>query len=111
MSAGLYDLIPESKPVDWKKMSREYPKIKAKLTRAQRHGTEFDVLAAVERFLEMSAECGCMPDDWPRWRNALEDAWEVILRQFDEFGEDLYDNAGAASPVRRFQLAAARFGV
>jgi hypothetical protein len=68
------------------------------------------VLAAVERFVAVSDEVGCMPDDWPRWRNALEDAWDDFQRTtLDEFGDDVFDHSGDASPVRRFQRAAVRF--
>jgi hypothetical protein len=106
---GLYDLVPASRPIDYDRMNREYPKVKAALTRAVNSGYETKVLEAVERFLALSDEVGCMPDDWPRWRNALEDAWRSIERQLDEFGDDLYDAAGEASPVLRFQRAAVRF--
>ena len=107
---GLYDLLPESRPIDYKTMSREYPKLKSALTRAENGGEPIRVLAAVERFIAVSDEVGCMPDDWPRWRNALEDAWRDFQRTtLDEFGDDVFDGSGDASPVRRFQRSAVRF--
>jgi hypothetical protein len=107
---GLYDLVPASRPIDYDRMNRELPKVKGALTRAKNAGDPYAVLVAVERFLELSREVGAMPDNWPLWRNALEDAWREFQRTtLDEYGEDVFDGSGEASPVLRFQRAAVRF--
>ncbi len=106
MTTGLYDRIPQSQPIDYAMMKREYPKLKSALTRAtNRHDWEA-TLRAVERFLAVSHDVGCMPDDWPRWRNALEDAWRTFSREWED-DLDLSDIPGGF--VDRFQRAAARF--
>lgn len=103
---GLYDLLPEPRRIDYDRMQREYPKVKAALTRAQNRRDSTKTLEAVERFLVLSDEVGCMPDDWPRWRNALEDAWKDYARMFESFE---WHEPLKAELVERFQRAAGRF--
>lgn len=94
----------ETRRIDYALMSREYPKLKGALTRARNSGDPVKVLRAVERFLKLSDEVGCMPDDWSRWRNALEDAYDDFQRS-DDGETDYYENA--AKVTRQFQAAAA----
>ena len=103
----LYARVPQSAPIDYARMSSEYPKVKGALTRAENSGDPSKVLAAVERFLKLSDEVGCMPDDWPRWRNALEDSWRNMRRS--EAWDVFEDSPALADLVDRFQRAAVRF--
>lgn len=102
---GLYDRIPEPRRIDYDRMSSEYPKVKGLLTRAEKSGDPTKVLVAVERFITLSDEVGAMPDDWHRWRNALEDAWRELRRDEDLFELSVGLPGGF---VDRFQCAAER---
>lgn len=103
---GLYDLVPETPRIDYDRMKREYPKLKGALTRAKKSDDPTKVLEAVERFIVLSREVHAMPDDWPIWRNALEDAWRAFCRDDDAY-ELSVDLPGGF--VDRFQIAALRF--
>ncbi len=103
---GLYDLVPEPRRIDYARMSREYPRVKGALTRAQKSGDPTKVVAAVERFIALSDDVGCMPDDWHRWRNALEDSWNAFM-QSDEY--DSLEGPAIADLVKRYQVCARRF--
>jgi len=102
------DLYPErSAPrIDYALMQEEYPKLKAALTRAERSGDPLRVRAAVARFVQKSDAIGCMPDDWPRWRNALEDAFEA-WRRTDAADDDYFERGGVELGIWR--EVAARF--
>ena len=96
----------ETRRIDYATMQREYPNLKAALTRAENKGDPLAVVKAVERFVEVSDAVGCMPDDWPRWRNALEDAFDKFTRS--EAGDDDYfEHDGRIT--KRFQAVARRF--
>lgn len=104
MSRDLYAAKP-SRPINYALMSKEYPKLKSALTRAKNSNDPIKVLRAVERFLDLSAEVGCMPDDWATWRIALEDAYAVF--RLSEAGDaDYYEGGGPV--MKQFQAAAAR---
>ena len=98
---GLYPERVERK-IDYALMNREYPKLKAALTRAENRDDPVAVMRACERFVKVSAEVGCMPDDWSRWRNALEDAWNRFLRS-----ENHYDDRPQI--IDRFRAVACHF--
>lgn len=97
MSRGLYEDRPVRR-IDYERMNREYPKVKAALTRAERSGDPLKVRAAVARFVTLSDECGAMPDDWARFRNALEDAFREWSRT--EAADDDYYDAGGVELAR-----------
>lgn len=92
MNTGLYDERP-ARRIDYERMNREYPKVKAGLTRARNGGNPLRVRAAVARFIALSDACGAMPDDWALFRNALEDAFED-WRRSAAGEEDIYYGGG-----------------
>jgi hypothetical protein len=103
MSRELYEPAP-TRRIDYERMNREFPAVKAALTRAERQDEirrPLAVVKACERFVELSERCGAMPDDWARWRNALEDAYRTFQRS--EAGDTDY------YIMRRFQAVARRF--
>lgn len=105
MNTSLYDERPPSR-IDYERMSREYPKVKAALTRARNSGDPLKVRAAVAKFSELSDACGAMPDDWAIFRNALEDAFADWQRS-DACDDDIYDNGGVE--LARWRRVARRF--
>ena len=86
-SRGLYPPVEPAR-IDYELLAREHPKLKAALTRAERSGDPLAVARAVERALKVWNEVGCWPDDWNRWRIALEDAWWKFTRSDDPVDED-----------------------
>lgn len=99
MMQGLYPERVERK-IDYALMNREYPKLKAALTRAENRDDPVAILKACERFVEVSAAVGCMPDDWSRWRNALEDAWDSLQRSEGDSQPEI---------IERFRAVARQF--
>jgi hypothetical protein len=102
------DLYPPVEPsrIDYDLMNREHPKLKAKLTRARNSGDPLKVAEAVKAATDVWKQVGCWPDDWPLWRNAIEDAWEDFRRS-DAYDDDLFDNGGVVA--RRLREAALPF--
>lgn len=103
MPAGLY---PERthKRIDYDRMNREHPKLKSMLTRAENSGDPLKVAAACTKAVTVWNEVGAWPDDWSRWRRAIEDAWYAFQRS-DAHDDDLYDNGGKiAAQIRRAAL-------
>jgi hypothetical protein len=70
--------------------NEEFRKQKAALTRAINSGDPRKVLATVEKTLK-AWEHTVWPDDWARWRGALEDAAHAAKYKHDdwELGEEL----------------------
>jgi len=85
----------EPRRIDYERMSREFPKQKAALTRAQKKGLEA-VVTTAEKTVDAWDEIGAWPDDWHRWARALEDAWRKALRDSDDL---YYDDAVYHSPL------------
>lgn len=92
MMPSLYPDRPVPR-IDYERMNREHPKLKAALTRAERAADPRKIAEACERAVLVWNKVGAWPDDWARWRNALEDAWYSFSRS-DAFDDDLYDNGG-----------------
>ena len=105
MDRGLYEERPVRR-IDYDRMNREYPKLKAARTRARNSGDPLKVLAAVERFVTVSDEVGAMPDDWSGWRNDLEDAFYAWSRT--EAADDDYFEGGGKL-LTRWRDCARRF--
>lgn len=59
----------------------EFRRQKAALTRAINSGDPAKVLATVEKTVNVEWRDTVWPDDWARWRNALEDASNKARRQ------------------------------
>jgi hypothetical protein len=71
--------------IDYDLMSREHPKMKAKLTRAKNSGDPMKILDAVEAAFDIFDRCGAWPDDWATWNIALSDMrWSRTLRDLDD---------------------------
>lgn len=70
--------------------NEEYRKQKAALTRAINSGDPLKVLAACEKVVN-DWSTKVWPDDWSRWRRALEDAAAKAKQEQDnwELGEEL----------------------
>ena len=64
----------EPRRIDYDRMSREFPKQKAALTRAKKKGLEA-VVTTCEKTVDAWDEIGAWPDDWALWASALRDAW------------------------------------
>ena len=62
-------------PIDYARMSREFPKQKAALTRALKSGQRDRVLLTVAATVRVWDEIGAWPDDWSRWQRALDDVF------------------------------------
>jgi hypothetical protein len=60
--------------------NREYAKLKAALTRAKNSGDPARVLKTVEAAVEVFNQ-KTWPDNWPMWRNALEEASQAARRK------------------------------
>jgi hypothetical protein len=65
-------------PIDYDRMSREFPKQKAALTRAINSGQRDRVLLTCAATVKAWDEIGCWPDDWARWQRALDDVFPVF---------------------------------
>lgn len=63
-------------PIDYARMSREFPKQKARLTRAK--GDRDKLLIVCRDVVKEWDEIGCWPDDWNLWQIALDDAFPVF---------------------------------
>ena len=60
--------------IDYARMQKSGPKLKAKLTRAVKTGAYSAVLSAcTDAIIEWNA-IGAWPDNWHRWQIALDDA-------------------------------------
>lgn len=70
---------------DYAAMKREYPKLKAALTRAVRSGNHQKIIDTVEHAMGRFDIIG-YPDGWNRWENARQDAIWARNRA----GADLY---------------------
>src|SRR6476646_460593 len=66
------------KPIDYARMSREFPKQKAALTRAIKSGQRDRVLLTCAATVKAWDEIGAWPDDWARWQCALDDVFPVF---------------------------------
>lgn len=66
------------KPIDYGRMKREFPKQKARLTRAVKSGDRDKVLIACRDVVREWDEIGMWPDDWARWQRALDDCFPVF---------------------------------
>lgn len=110
MRPSLYPDRPAPR-IDYERINREHPKLKAALTRAQRSGNPRKVAEACERAVIVWNEVGAWPDDWARWRNALEDAWDKFTRTADGFGydDDLFENNGQTAAY--FHQITVRFDI
>lgn len=60
--------------IDYDRMNREAPQLKAALTRAQKSGDPLKILDAVEKAFDAWDEIGAWPDNWHTWNIALRDA-------------------------------------
>ena len=76
--------------------NEEYRKQKAALTRAINSGDPRKVLATVEKTLA-AWRTSVWPDDWSRWRNALDDAATAAKYKHDDW--ELAEELQAASYV------------
>lgn len=59
--------------IDYDALRREWPRMKAALTRAENSGDPHQVIAVCERTLARFDEIG-WPDDWARFERAKRDA-------------------------------------
>lgn len=64
--------------IDYARMNREFPKQKARLTRAINSGSRDRVLAEAQRVVREWDDIGAWPDDWARWQGALDDVFPVF---------------------------------
>ena len=69
------------KTIDYARMQREAPRLKAMLTRAQKSGDPQKVLTACKEAVRVWNEIGAWPDNWHTWNIALQDARMADLRQ------------------------------
>ena len=67
-----------ARPIDYARMSREFPKQKAALTRALNSGIRDRVVLTCAATVKTWDEIGCWPDDWSRWQRALDDVFPVF---------------------------------
>ena len=65
-------------PIDYDRMRREGPKLKAALTRAVNSGDRDKVILACARAVKEWDEIGAWPDNWSTWQRALDDAFPVF---------------------------------
>ena len=64
-------------PVNYDAMKKEYPKLKAALTRAKNSKDPKKIIATVDLAFARFEEIG-YPDAWSTWENAKRDAeWEL----------------------------------
>ena len=96
---SLYDDKP-ARRIDYELMKRDFPKHKSALTRAEKSGSPLLLIQAIEKALDFFDACGAWPDDWSRWKRALEDGWLKFHREgtLDGALEERYRAVG-----RRFQ--------
>jgi hypothetical protein len=66
------------RPIDYERMSREFPKQKAALTRALKSGQRDRVVLTCAATVKAWDEIGAWPDDWARWQRALDDVFPVF---------------------------------
>lgn len=90
--------------IDYAKANREYRLQRTALTRAVNSGDPAKVVAAVEKALR-EWEGQPWPDEWSRWRNALDDAWSKFQRS-DAYYDGGYD---IEILVARFRVCLDRF--
>lgn len=71
--------------IDYARMKRESPKLKAALTRATKTGDAEKVIAACRAAVTVWNEVGAWPDNWNLWQGALDDVlgWRSELRLND----------------------------
>ena len=62
-----------TRPIDYDRMNREMPKLKAALTRAVKTGDPEKVATECVKAMRIWDEVGAWPDDWSRWQRALDD--------------------------------------
>lgn len=60
--------------INYDRMRREAPRLKAALTRAKKSGDPLKVLKACEDAVKTWNEIGAWPDNWATWNVALADA-------------------------------------
>lgn len=91
--------------IDYEATRREYPRLKAALTRAKSSGDPLKVLDAVEGAYDRFDAWGAWPDAWALWRIAALDAFHAWLRLGleDEEGSTEHDEVEA-----RFRRAVER---
>jgi hypothetical protein len=72
------------RPIDYARMNRESPKLKAALTRAEKKGERRSpeqreaVLLACAKAVRVWDEIGAWPDNWSNWQRALDDCFPVF---------------------------------
>lgn len=64
--------------IDYERMKRDFPKQKARLTRAINSGDRDKVIVACRDVVVEWDEIGCWPDDWSMWQRALDDTFPVF---------------------------------
>lgn len=73
--------------IDYQRMNRRGPALKATLTRAVKSGDRDRVVIACRDAVREWDEIGAWPDDWSRWQRALDDCFPVFhapdLRDLD----------------------------
>jgi hypothetical protein len=67
--------------IDYARMQKSGPKLKAALTRAQKKGYTAVRMACIEAVKEWEA-IGAWPDNWSHWQRALEDAYHAERMHF-----------------------------
>lgn len=65
-------------PIDYDRMSKEGPKLKAALTRAVKSGNRDAVLLACAAAVAAWDEIGAWPDNWAHWQRTLDDVFPVF---------------------------------
>ena len=59
--------------IDYARMQKSGPKLKAALTRAEKKGYAFVIVACKAAVTEWN-EIGAWPDNWSHWQRALDDS-------------------------------------
>lgn len=72
---------PTPRRIDYERMNREAPALKAALTRAVKTGDPEKVAAACKKAMKVWDEVGAWPDNWANWQSALDDSlpWHVRI--------------------------------
>jgi len=65
-------------PIDYARMNRAMPRLKAALTRATKSGNRAKIIIACRDAVHEWDAIGAWPDDWSRWQRALDDAFPVF---------------------------------
>ena len=65
-------------PIDYDRMNREGPKLKAALTRAVNSGDRDKVVLACAKAVKAWDAIGAWPDNWGNWQRALDDCFPVF---------------------------------